>query len=203
MTLAVFASVVLVHLLAAMSPGPSFVVCIRTAASDGFGTALALSLGFGLGAGLWAAGAMAGLALMFELVPMLFVALKIVGGTFLIFVAVSMWRHAPDPLPQPGDRPPMTARAAMRYGFLTYASNPKPAIFFGAVFIGLVPMETPLWMRAALVVVIVVNEALWYILVSRIFSQPRARALYGRIKTWVDRVFGGVIAGFGLKIALV
>lgn len=202
MTPALFASVALVHLLAAMSPGPSFAVCVRTAASDGFGTALAISLGFGFGAGLWAAGAMAGLALVFELVPVLFIALKVLGGAFLIYIAVVTWRHAPEPLPQPGDSAPPGPWAAMRFGFLTYASNPKPAIFFGAVFVGLVPAETPVWMRAALVAVIVVNEALWYVLVGRVFSLATARAVYGRAKAWVDRIFAGMIAAFGLKIAL-
>ena len=61
MTLGAFLTVALIHLAAAMSPGPSFVVAARTAATDGFGTACALALGFGLGAALWALAAMAGL----------------------------------------------------------------------------------------------------------------------------------------------
>ncbi|MEN9062818.1 MULTISPECIES: LysE family translocator [Ponticoccus] len=200
MTPALFASVVLVHLLAAMSPGPSFVVCVRTAASEGLRTALALSAGFGLGAGLWAAGAMAGLALLFELIPPLFTALKVVGGLFLLWIAIGMWRHAPEPLPQLGETRPRSAWAAFRFGFLTYATNPKPAIFFGAVFVGLVPAETPLAARAALVAVIALNEGLWYALVSRVFSLPKARAAYARVKARIDRAFGSLIAVFGLKI---
>jgi len=47
MTLGAFLTVALIHLAAAMSPGPSFVVAARTAATDGFGTACALALGFG------------------------------------------------------------------------------------------------------------------------------------------------------------
>ena len=75
-------------------------VAVRTAASEGFATAVALAFGFGLGAVLWAFSAMAGLALLFELVPQLFTTLKIVGGAFLIVIAWMMWRHAPDPMPQ-------------------------------------------------------------------------------------------------------
>ncbi len=202
MTPALFVSVVLIHLAAVMSPGPTFVVCLRTAASEGFRTALALSLGFGLGAGLWAAGAMAGLALLFELAPWLFVGLKLAGGAFLIFVAVMMWRHAPAPLPEMGSATPRSGWAAFRFGFVTFASNPKPAVFFGAVFVGLVPVETPIWVRALLVMMIVVNETLWYATVARVFSLPRARAAYARVKTGVDRLFGALIAAFGLKIAL-
>jgi threonine/homoserine/homoserine lactone efflux protein len=201
-TPALFASVVFVHLLAAMSPGPSFVVCVKTAASEGLRTALALSVGFGIGAGLWAAGAMAGLALLFELIPPLFTALKVVGGLFLLYIAVAMWRHAREPLPELAETRPRSALAAFRFGFLTYATNPKPAIFFGAVFVGLVPVDTPLAARAALVAAITVNEFLWYALVSRVFSLPRARGAYARLKAGIDRAFGALIAGFGLKIAL-
>ena len=202
MTTAAFVSVAVIHLLAAMSPGPSFVVCIRTAVSEGFGTAVALAVGFGLGAVLWAAAALAGLALLFELVPQLFLALKIVGGAFLLFIAWMMWRHAAQPLPDTTGRPPRSAWAAVRYGFATFAANPKTAVFFGAIFVGLVPAGTPVPVLAALLAVIFVNETLWYVLVARVFSLPRARAAYARLKAWIDRGFGTLIAGFGLKIAL-
>ncbi|MBV2360980.1 LysE family transporter [Thalassococcus sp. CAU 1522] len=202
MSLVAFASVWLIHLVAAMSPGPSFVVCVRTAVSEGFGTAVALAIGFGLGAALWAATAMAGLALLFELVPALFAALKFGGAAFLLFIAFMMWRHARDPLPSTEGAAPRSAASAIRLGFLTFASNPKTAVFFGAVFVGLVPAETPPLVRIALIGVIFLNETLWYLAVARVFSLPRARTAYARLKAWIDRAFGSLIALFGLKIAL-
>lgn len=202
MTTAAFISVVLIHLMAAISPGPSFVMALRTAASEGFRTAAALALGFGLGAVLWATAAMAGLALLFEIVPLLFVGLKVVGGLFLVYIALMMWRHAREPMAENDMQAPRSAGAAVHLGFLTFATNPKPAIFFGAVFVGLVPADTSLAMRCALIVAIFANETLWYLLVARIFSTARARSAYARMKTSVDRAFGGLIALFGVKIAL-
>ncbi len=203
MTWAAFASVVLIHLAAAVSPGPSFVVSVRTAASEGFGVACALALGFGLGAVLWASAAMAGLAVLFELVPALFVALKMVGAAFLLFIAFMMWRHARAPLDTADmDAAPRSVFSAIRFGFLTFATNPKPAVFFGAVFVGLVPVETTLVWKVAILAMVFVNETLWYILVARVFSLPKARASYVRLKTLIDRAFGTLIALFGLKIAL-
>ncbi len=202
MTLAAFLTVVLIHLAAAMSPGPSFVVAARTAASEGFGTAVGLALGFGLGAALWAIAAMAGLALLFQVVPALFVALKLVGGAFLVWIAIQMWRHARTPLANTRSEAPRSSWSAVRLGFLTFATNPKTAVFFGAVFVGLIPADTPLAARAALLAVIFVNETLWYIAVARLFSLPRARTMYIRAKAWIDRSFGLLIAGFGINIAL-
>lgn len=185
-----------------MSPGPSFVVAVRTAVAEGFGTAMALAIGFGLGAALWAAAAMAGLALLFELVPQLFTALKLIGAAFLLYIALQMWRHAHAPLPDAAAQTPRSARSAVWLGFVTFASNPKTAVFFGAVFVGLVPADTPLSLRALLIAIIFTNETLWYILVARLFSIPHARTLYTRLKTGIDRAFGGLIALFGIRIAL-
>lgn len=202
MTAAAILSIALIHLIAAMSPGPSFVVAIRTAATDGFATAVALAIGFGLGAALWAAAAMAGLALLFELVPQLFTALKIIGDAFLIFIAYKMWRHAPDPLPAAETTLPRSKSSAIWFGFLTFASNPKTAVFFGAVFVGLVPQDTSLATRLLLIAIIFANETLWYMLVARLFSTQKARRAYTQFKAWVDRSFGALIAMFGLRIAL-
>ncbi|KAA9009056.1 LysE family translocator [Histidinibacterium aquaticum] len=199
---AAFLAVAAAHLVAAMSPGPSFVVCVRTAVTQGFRPAVALSAGFGAGAVLWAFSALAGLALLFELVPSLFTALRLVGGAFLVFIAVMMWRHAPEPLEEPDAAAPTSAGAAFRLGFLTFAANPKTAVFFGAVFVGLVPPNAGWPALALLLAVIFANETLWYIVVARVFSMPRARAAYARAKTWTDRLFGSALGLLGIKVAL-
>jgi threonine/homoserine/homoserine lactone efflux protein len=203
MTLAAFFTVVLIHLLAAMSPGPSFVLAVRTAATEGFRVAAALALGFGLGAALWALAAMAGLAILFRLIPDLFLVLKVGGAAVLIWIAFQMWRHAATPLTlDTSARPARSTGSAVRLGFLTFMANPKAAIFFSAVFVGLVPADTPLPVRAALIGFIFVNEFLWYVVVARMFSLAWFRAAYIRLKAPLDRVFGTLIAFFGAKIAL-
>lgn len=203
MTLAAFATIIAIHLMAVMSPGPSFVLAIRTAASEGFRVAVPLAVGFGVGAVVWAGAALGGLALVFDILPQLFQGMKIIGGLFLLWIAYQIWRHAPDPLPDhSAQTTPRSSASAFRLGFLTFATNPKPAVFFGAVFVGVVPPDTPpLWL-AAILAAIFVNETLWYIAVARIFSTRRARDAYGRAKIWVDRVFAGLIAAFGAKITL-
>jgi threonine/homoserine/homoserine lactone efflux protein len=203
MSLAAFVAIWAVHLMAAISPGPSFVVSIRVAAAEGFSVAAALALGFGLGAVLWAAAAIAGLSVLFVLVPWLFTTLKLIGAAFLIYIAFMMWRHADDHIDQAatGTRP-RSAFAAIRFGILTFATNPKPAVFFGAIFVGLVPPETSLYWKTAICAAVFVNETLWYLFVARVFSLPRARIGYTRLKSWIDRGFGTLIALIGLKIAI-
>lgn len=203
MTLAAFLTIAALHLLAAMSPGPSFVVALRTAAAEGFRPALGLAIGFGAGAVIWATAALAGLALVFQLVPALFTLLKIAGGLFLIWIAFATWRHAREPMPDmPAHALPARLGAAVLKGLAVQLANPKPAIFFGAVFVGLVPPETPVPVLALVMAVIFIDETLWYILVARLFSLPRPRALYARMKAGIDRTFGVLLAGLGIRIAL-
>ncbi len=202
MTFGIFLSIIAIHLAAAVSPGPSFVVALRTAASEGFAVACALAFGFGCGAVLWAAGAVAGIAVLFELVPALFTSLKLIGAAFLLFLGLMMWRHATDPFEEPdADIPPRSPKSAIRLGVSTFVANPKTAIFFGAVFVGLVPADTSLAWKAIILLAVFINETIWYIIVAGIFSRAPARAAYIRAKAWIDRGFGTLIALFGLKIA--
>ena len=202
MTLALFLSIALIHLMAVISPGPSFMMAVRTAASDGFRAALGLAVGLGLGAVVWAVAALFGLHLLFEVAPVFLTAFKVAGAAFLLWIAFQTWRHAREPLPvvAPGATP-RGLRGGSVLGLLTQLANPKPAIFFGAVFVGLVPPGTGLVTLAALLAVIFVDETLWYAFVARVFSLGRARAAYGRAKAWIDRAFGALIAGFAVRIA--
>lgn len=203
MTLAAFVSVALVHLMAAISPGPSFVLSIRVAAAEGFRVATGLAIGFGLGAMVLAGAALLGLVLLFEVVPVALTALKLLGGLFLIYVAVKLWRHAPDPMPQQApDTAPRGFIAAIRLGLVAMLANPKPIVFFGAVFVGLIPLTATLAEKAVVLANIFWIETAWYIVVARVFSLPRARLLYARFKTALDRCLGGVLAALGAKIAL-
>ena len=202
MTLAAYLSIAFIHLIAAISPGPSFVVILRVAAAEGLRNALLLAVGFGLGSMIWAGAAILGLAALFQIAPLLLTALKFIGAGFLLFIAFLLWRHAADPLPRPtlSDKQPSVG-SALRLGLLTQLSNPKTAVFFGAVFIGVLPSSINTHEVAIILGMVFLVETLWYVIVARLFSLSAARATYVRMKKWTDRMFGGIIALFGLKIA--
>jgi threonine/homoserine/homoserine lactone efflux protein len=202
MTLAAFLTVALLHLMAAISPGPAVLMSARTGVTEGMRTGAFLAMGIGVGAVVWASAALFGLAILFQAAPALLWGLKIAGGIYLIHMAWGMWRDAAQPLDMSDTgRPPRSAWSAFRLGLVTQLSNPKPAILFSAIFIGTIPKGTPLWVIAALLVVVFLNEAIWNTLVARIFSFNRSKAAYISLKTIIDRSFGGLLALLGLKIA--
>lgn len=204
MTLTAFISILILHLIGAISPGPAFVMTVRTAAVEGFRSAVLAAVGLGTGAVCWALAALLGLNVLFQVAPSALLAFKLAGAAFLFWIAWQTFRHADAPLPQvDAEAPaPRTVRSAFGLGLLTQIANPKIAVFFGAVFVGMVPQDAPMWAMAAILVMIFVDEVLWYAFVGRVFSLAHVRAFYGRVKRWVDRAFGALIAAFGIRIAV-
>lgn len=202
MTLTAFIAVALLHLMAAISPGPAVLMAARTGVTEGLRTGAFLAVGIGIGGVIWAAAALFGLALVFQAAPSLLWALKIIGGAYLVYMAWGMWRGADAPLDMNREtKTPRSPASAFRLGLWTQLSNPKPAILFSAIFIGTVPPGTAFWVYAALLAVVFLNETIWNTLVARIFSFDRTRAAYISLKSLIDRSFGGLLALLGVKIA--
>jgi len=203
MTLLGFLSFAGLTLLGAISPGPAVLMSARTGLTEGFRTGAMLAIGIGLGAVFWAAAAIFGLNLLFDAVPGLLWAVKVLGGGYLVWMGWQLWQAAPLPLHSADSRPvPRTALSALRLGVVTQLTNPKPVILLGAIFLGTIPPQTPLWVHLALLTVLFVNETVWNIVVVRIFSLEKTRNGYISLKTLIDRSFGGLLALLGLKVAL-
>ena len=203
MTLTAFLALSLVQLMAAISPGPAVLMTARTGVTQGLRMGVWMAAGIGLGAVFWAMAALFGLAVLFQVAPALLTVLKIAGGAYLLWIAVQMWRHADEPLAGgEGGVQPRTGPAVLWKGITTQLANPKPVVFFGAVFAGMVPPDTPLWIKASLLGVVFTTDFLWNVLVARLFSFDRSRAFYLSLKTAIDRSFGGLLGALGLKVAL-
>lgn len=202
MSLSAFLAVALLHLMAAISPGPAVLMSARTGVTEGLRIGAFVAIGIGLGGVIWAAAALFGLALVFQAAPALLWAFKIAGGIYLLHMAWNMWRTADEPLEiGSADLLPRSAGSALRLGLATQLSNPKPAVLFSAIFVGTVPPGTSAWVYAALLAVVFLNETVWNILVARVFSFDRTRRGYIGLKSVIDRSFGGLLALLGIKIA--
>lgn len=88
MTLAAFLALASVQLMAAISPGPAVLMTARTGVTQGLRMGVWMAAGIGFGAVFWAVAALFGLALLFKVAPAALVALKIVGGAYLVWIAI-------------------------------------------------------------------------------------------------------------------
>lgn len=204
MTLAALAAIYVVHLAAAMSPGPAVLLAARTALREGLMRGTYLSIGIGLGAVIWAIAALFGLALLFKLAPALLTTFKIIGGGYLLYLAFKIWRHAPEPMDTNLDvsQTGLSPIGLVWLGITTQLANPKPALFFGTVFLTFMPADPAVWAYPVVLLIVFVNDTGWNIIVSRIFSLERTRRTYLNLKTAIDRVFGGLLALLSAKLVL-
>lgn len=203
MAASAFFTIFLLHLMAAVSPGPSVLMAARIGVTEGFLAGAAVAVGIGVGGVVWAMAALFGLALLFEYAPILLTSFKIGGGLFLLYMAYKLWKNADQPLETTSAGTlPRSLPSAFLLGLVTQVSNPKPAILFAAIFVGAVP-ESAGWLTyIAILAMVFVNETLWNTLVSRIFSMQKTRATYLGLKGLIDRMFGGLLAALGIKIAI-
>jgi threonine/homoserine/homoserine lactone efflux protein len=188
-------------LLGAISPGPSFVFVVRTAVAQSRTEGLAAALGMGVGAMVYGALAVLGLRTLMQDGGLLFTALKVAGGLYLVYLAWKIWSHAADPITvEDGVAPAANPRKAFTFGLLTQLSNPKIVAVFGAVFAALLPANPEPWLYWALPPLIFLQETLWYSIVAIAFSATKPRAIYLSAKLWVDRAAAAFIGILGIRL---
>ena len=192
------ASIGFVQLLAVISPGPSFLITARTAVAQSRADGMKVALGLGAGTVIWSSAALLGLNAAFHAWPVLFMAMKIGGALFLLYIAWMIFTHAAEPLKieTGGERLPHP----FVKGFLTQISNPKVAVFFGSIFFAMLPSQVPLWMTLSLIFITSFNEVWWYCAVALFFGAPGVQRFYLKAKVWIDRVTGLFLGGLGLRL---
>jgi threonine/homoserine/homoserine lactone efflux protein len=97
---------------------------------------------------------------------------------------------------------PLSDLAALRTGFFANVLNPKTTLFIVSLFIQVVRPETPLAVQIGYGGFISVAHMAWFALVALCFSTGTVRQLLLAVRHWVDRVFGGLLVGFGVLLAV-
>jgi threonine/homoserine/homoserine lactone efflux protein len=194
----------LVHLLAVASPGPSTMLVVQSAAVAGRRGGLLAAFAMMVGAVCWATAALFGLQALFAHFEWLYLAFRIAGGVYLLYLASMLWRHAREPLPEmaPASTSHLTGFQGFLRALLLQLSNPKIMVFFGSIFLSVLPQHMPGWMDGVVLAIVAFDEFTWFALLALLFSGQPARAFYRRAKFWLDRFMGGALALLGLRLAL-
>jgi threonine/homoserine/homoserine lactone efflux protein len=198
----VLASMLGAILIGAISPGPSFILVARTAIAVSRLDGMAAALGMGLGASVFAGAALLGLHAVLASVPSVYMALKLLGGAYLLYLAFRLWRGAGEPIALPAacGGVPASVLKSFFLGLGTQLSNPKTAVVYASIFAALLPTGQT-WSSGLVVVsLIFAVETAWYALVAVAFSAERPRQGYLRSKLWIDRIAGAVMGFLGLKL---
>jgi len=194
-TLHAAATVAAVCLVAMMVPGPDVLVVTNRTIAGGRQAGVQAALGVVAGNIVWASIALLGATAIFELFPTWYLAFKVAGAAYVIYLGVQMIRAARDPL---GDTVvPRSPRASFRTGLVTCLANPKAAVFYASMLTSIAPRSPSLGVFLVLLATIATVAVGWFCTVAVGLSTPRASAFLERWKARIETVSGALFVGLG------
>lgn len=196
-------SVSIIAIFMAISPGADFVMVTRNSIFYSRLAGLYSSLGVSLAIWIHVAYSIAGLAVIISSSIVLFSIIKYLGAAYLIYIGWKTCRSESDiSVNHEPDNKRLSNFSAFRIGFITNALNPKATIFFLSIFAQVVNPQTPLWLQVVYGAIISLTHLLWFSSVSIFLSQPVLLKKFNAYKNHIEKVVGGILIGFGLKVAV-
>lgn len=187
-------------------PGPAMLYAAAQTMARGRWSGLRAALGIHLGGYVHVVAAAAGLSVLFHAVPTLYIAVKLAGALYLIWLGVSLFRaRAQDDAVISGIEP-KSARRAFFESITVEVLNPKTAIFFMAFLPQFIDASAtfPVWLQF-LVLGTIVNlmfssaDVMCVVLAGALITRLRRSSHAQRL---MRRAGGAVLVGLGVHVAL-
>ena len=190
-----------ISVLVIVTPGQDTALTIRNSLLGGRRPGVFTALGVSAGQAVWAFATSVGIAALIVAFEPAFVALKLAGAAFLVYLGVQALLAAlrGGHVQRKEGSGPLTSRAAFRQGVISNLGNPKMAVFFTSLlpqfgaesFAGLLALGlvfctmTFVWLTAYAFVVARVGDVL---------RRPTIRRVF-------DAILGAVLVALGIRLA--
>lgn len=210
-----FLSLALIHFLAVVAPGPDFAVTVRQSLIFGRRAGILTAIGIGAGISVHVLYTLLGFSALLQTNTLVMRLAETVGGLYLGYLGLSFIRHAfkAAPIAQTAASPtlaidakrglPPNSAKKRRFfllGFFTNATNPKATLFFLAVFTTIVSSQTPLYVQAAYGIWMCLINALWFVLVSLVFTNAKIQQRFMRSSRYFEAVIGCLLLILALRL---
>jgi len=195
----------LIYLLAAiglsLSPGPNGLLALTHGALHGHGKAMYTIAGGAVGFVVVIALSMFGIGALLQASLLWLTVLKWLGGAYLVWLGIQVWRSPPIGLEPSGDASPRRGASMFRQGALSALTNPKALLFFAAFLPQFIDPARSLWLQFLIMAgTFALVEVLTELLIARAAQ---------RISPWLQRVgrrfnqaCGGVFVAIGVALPL-
>jgi threonine/homoserine/homoserine lactone efflux protein len=177
-------------------PGPDVAVVTRVALERGRSSAVRTALGIVSGLLVWGVLTVGGLSAVLAASATAYTVVKVAGGLFLVWLGLRtlLGHGAPDAR--------RVTTHPWRTGFVSNVLNPKIAAFYTGLLPQLVPDGAP---HAATLAGLVLAHAVLSLAFLSLYAAALTRASdllrRPRVRRWLDRVSGGVLVAFGVRVA--
>ena len=198
-----FAAFLGISLLVIVTPGQDTALTIRNSLLGGRRAGIATAAGVVTGQAAWTLATSAGLAALLVASEPAFVAVKLAGAAYLVYLGLEALRAAL--LGRPGPAAGLAsarALAAYRQGVLSNLGNPKMAVFFTS----LLPQFTPagqasFWALLLLGLTFCALTLVWLCAYAVAVAKAGDFLRRSRVRRALDGLMGAVLVALGVRLA--
>jgi threonine/homoserine/homoserine lactone efflux protein len=186
-----------------LAPGPNNLLSINVAARHGFMTAFVGGMGRLVAFAVMLVLAATGLAVVLHASEWFFLAIKLAGAAYLIWLAIQLWRSDAPTIDTTQQEEASLGRVARRE-FLVAAGNPKAILVFTAFLPQFVDIAKPMLPQfAVLGASFLVLEWFAIALYSWAGMYLGKWLVRARVRRWFNRCGGGFLAALGVGFLMV
>lgn len=195
----------LIYLIAAvglsLTPGPNSLLALTNGALHGHRRTLWTVAGGAVGFVAVIALSMLGIGALLQASASALLVLKWVGGAYLVWLGIQLWRAPPLQLQPSADTPFARRSQLFRQGLFAAVSNPKALLFYGAFLPQFLDPARSLWLQFAVMAgTFAAIECVVEYLLARMAHRIRP-VLEGYGKRF-NRICGGAFAAMGVALPM-
>ncbi len=190
-------------LVGMMSPGPNILAVIGTSMSLGRRSGVALAGGIAAGSLSWGLLTVAGLSALLAAYAEALTVIKIVGGLYLLWLALKAFRAAAAKTDRPARAAGAAGRGALAFflrGLTVQMTNPKAALTWIAVMSLGLQDGAPWWVGLSIVLGTFCFSLAGHAGYALAFSTPVMVRSYARARRWIQAGLGLFFGFAGIKL---
>ncbi|HEU4987848.1 MAG TPA: LysE family translocator [Rhizobiaceae bacterium] len=195
----VLISVFAIFIPALMLPGPDFVAVVRSSMMRGAAAGLLTTVGVSVGLGIYATLGLLGLSAVMIKFEWLAWAIRVAGGAYLVYLGIRLLLTKPEAIEVTGEGHARRGNPLL-FGLGVTLTNPKAIVLFASVFATSVTAQTPDWLMATMVALVVASSLVWYSIVSLFMSSAPIIRAFGNARHWIERAAGVCFVAIGGRI---
>ena len=187
-----------------LTPGPDTLYILGRSVAQGREAGIASAFGISLGSIFHTCAAALGLSVILATSALAFVAIKVLGGAYLVFLGMKMILDRRRELTLPSNFRRRTTLAAFRQGVLTNVLNPKVALFFLAFLPQFIDPASNMKIAAfmTLGLTFVTTGTIWCLVLAWFASSFSKRLRDNEtVAQWLNRTAGAIFVFLGLRLA--
>lgn len=202
LSLAIFG---LVNLLAAISPGPDFLVVTKNSLRYSRRIGIITALGVGCGIFVHVTYTIIGIGLVISQSIVAFSLIKLLGALYLCYLGLKLLLSKDEVVvinEATGEiLVTKTDLQAFREGFITNALNPKAAVFFVSVFSQLVSPTLPFIVQSVYGFEAAAIVFAWFAVLAIALSYSKIKQVLGKFQSRILKVMGAALILLGARLA--